>query len=208
MKHPKRGIIMFLYLTVFITGLSIMSAEILASRILAPHFGNTVFLWGSIISTFLTGLALGYYIGGIIADRRPSYRILSAILILSAFLFLLFPIYSKAINNAVFDLNLGLKRGPLLASMSQFLLPMIFLGMVTPYSVKLKTKRLSVVGSTAGRLYAVSSIGSITGTLVTTFYLILLAGIQLIIFLNGLVLLVLAVAAYLFHVYRARNECY
>jgi len=199
---------MFLYLTVFITGLSIMSSEILASRILAPHFGNTVFLWGSIISTFLTGLALGYYIGGMIADKRPSYRILSAILLLSAFLFLLFPVYSKAINNAIFDLNLGLKRGPLLASMSQFLLPMIFLGMVTPYSVKLKTRTLSVVGSTAGRLYAVSSIGSITGTLVTTFYLILLAGIQLIIFLNGLVLLVLAVAAYLFHVYRARNECY
>jgi len=199
---------MFLYLTVFITGLSIMSSEILASRILAPHFGNTVFLWGSIISTFLTGLALGYYIGGMIADKRPSYRILSAILLLSAFLFLLFPVYSKAINNAIFDLNLGLKRGPLLASMSQFLLPMIFLGMITPYSVKLKTKTLSVVGSTAGRLYAVSSIGSITGTLVTTFYLILLAGIQLIIFLNGLVLLVLAVAAYLFHVYRARNECY
>jgi len=198
---------MFLYLTVFITGLSIMSSEILASRILAPHFGNTVFLWGSIISTFLTGLALGYYIGGIIADRRPSYRILSAILLLSAFLFLLFPVYSKAINNAIFDLNLGLKRGPLLASMSQFLLPMIFLGMVTPYSVKLKTKRLSVVGSTAGRLYAVSSIGSITGTLVTTFYLILLAGIHLIIFLNGLVLLVLSIAAYLFHTYRAsRNE--
>ena len=143
-----------------------------------------------------------------IADKRPSYRILSAILLLSAFLFLLFPVYSKAINNAIFDLNLGLKRGPLLASMSQFLLPMIFLGMITPYSVKLKTKTLSVVGSTAGRLYAVSSIGSITGTLVTTFYLILLAGIQLIIFLNGLVLLVLAVAAYLFHVYRARNECY
>ena len=197
---------MFLYLTVFITGLSIMSAEILASRILAPHFGNTVFLWGSIISTFLTGLALGYYIGGIIADKRPSYRILSAILLLSAFLFLLFPVYSKAINKAIFDLNLGLKRGPLLASMSQFLLPMIFLGMVTPYSVKLKTRTLSVVGSTAGRLYAVSSIGSITGTLVTTFYLILLAGIQLIMFLNGLVLLVLAVAAYLFHVYRASRD--
>jgi predicted membrane-bound spermidine synthase len=196
----------FLYLTVFITGLSIMSAEILASRILAPHFGNTVFLWGSIISTFLTGLALGYYIGGIIADKRPSYRILSAILLLSAFLFLLFPVYSKAINNAIFDLNLGLKRGPLLASMSQFLLPMIFLGMITPYSVKLKTKRLSVVGSTAGRLYAVSSIGSIIGTLVTTFYLILLAGIQLIMFLNGLVLLVLSIAAYLFHAYRAGRD--
>jgi predicted membrane-bound spermidine synthase len=194
---------MFLYITVFITGLSVMSAEILASRILAPHFGNTVFLWGSIISTFLTGLALGYYIGGMVADKRPSYRILSAILLLSAFLFLLFPVYSKAINNAVFNLNLGLERGPLLASLSQFLLPMIFLGMITPYSVKLKTKTLSVVGSTAGRLYAVSSIGSITGTLVTTFYLILLAGIQLIIFLNGLVLLVLAIAAYLFHIYRA-----
>ena len=90
--------------------------------------------------------------------------------------------------------------------MSQFLLPMIFLGMITPYSVKLKTKKLSVVGSTAGRLYAVSSIGSITGTLVTTFYLILLAGIQLIMFLNGLVLLVLSIAAYLFHFYRARRD--
>ena len=197
---------MFLYLIVFITGLSVMTAEILASRILAPHFGNTVFLWGSIISTFLTGLALGYYIGGMIADRRPSYRILSAILFLSALLFLLFPVYSKTINNAIFDLNLGLKGGPLLASLSQFLLPMILLGMVTPYSVKLKTRKLSVVGSTAGRLYAVSSIGSILGTLITTFYLILLTGVNSIMFLDGLVLLILSVAAYVFHAYRTSRD--
>ncbi|MBM3238942.1 hypothetical protein FJZ31_21835 [Candidatus Poribacteria bacterium] len=130
-----------------------MSAEILASRILAPYFGNTVFLWGSIISTFLIGLSLGYYIGGIIADKQPSYSILSAVLFMSAWLFLLFPLYSKVVNNVIFDLNLGLKAGPLLASLSQFLLPTILLGMISPYSVKLKTRALAVVGSTAGRLY-------------------------------------------------------
>jgi MFS family permease len=178
-----------------------MSAEILASRILAPYFGNTVFLWGSIISTFLIGLSLGYYIGGIIADKNPSYSMLSAFVFISALLFLLFPIYAKVLNNAIFDLNLGLKAGPLLASLSQFLLPTIFFGMISPYSVKLKTTALSVVGSTAGRLYAVSSIGSIIGTLVTSFYLILLAGIHVIIFSNGLVLLILSIAIYLFHAY-------
>jgi len=192
---------MLLYVVVFITGLSTMSAEILASRILAPYFGNTVFLWGSIISTFLIGLSLGYYIGGIIADKQPSYSILSAAVFTSALLFLSFPLYSKVINNAIFGLNLGLKAGPLLASLSQFLLPTIFFGMISPYSVKLKTKELSVVGSTAGRLYAVSSVGSIIGTLITSFYLILLTGINTIIFLNGLVLLMLSIAIYLFHAY-------
>jgi hypothetical protein len=188
---------MLLYLVVFLTGLSTMSAEILASRIFAPYFGNTVFLWGSIISTFLIGLSLGYYLGGIIADKRPSYSILSAVLFLAALLFLSFPLYSTVINNAIFDFNLGLKAGPLLASLTQFLLPTVLFGIISPYSVKLKTRDLSVVGSTAGRLYAVSSIGSIIGTLITSFYLILLARINTIIFFNGLVLLMLSIAVYL-----------
>src|SRR6478609_6511503 len=73
-----------LRLLVFIAGLVLMGLEIAGSRVLAPHFGNSVFVWGSLISVFLIALAVGYYIGGRLADRQPSLRLLGVILVAAA----------------------------------------------------------------------------------------------------------------------------
>src|SRR6187399_1549760 len=73
-----------LSLLVFIAGLVLMGLEIAGSRVLAPHFGSSVFVWGSLISVFLIALAVGYYVGGQLADRQPSIRLLRVILVIAA----------------------------------------------------------------------------------------------------------------------------
>ncbi|MDD5760237.1 MAG: fused MFS/spermidine synthase [Desulfobulbaceae bacterium] len=178
-------------LIVFICGAIVMSFEILGSRVLAPNFGSSVFAWGSLISTFLAGLSAGYYFGGKAADRSPSTRKLSLIVLCPAILFLTFPFYSNPVADWVFDLNLGIRLGPLLASILLFFLPSLFLGAVSPYTAKLAICSLHTSGKTIGTLYALSTLGSIVGTLATSFYLITVAGVKVLIMAQGGALLVL-----------------
>ena len=176
-------------LIVFICGAIVMSFEILGSRVLAPNFGSSVFAWGSLISTFLAGLSAGYYFGGKAADLRPSTRKLSLIVLCPALLFLTFPLYSGPVSDWVFDLNLGIRLGPLLAALLLFFLPSLFLGAVSPYTAKLAICSLHTSGKTIGTLYALSTLGSIVGTLATSFYLISVAGVKVLIMAQGGILL-------------------
>ncbi len=184
-------------LIVFVCGAIVMSFEILGSRVLAPNFGSSVFAWGSLISTFLAGLSGGYYLGGKVADRRPSTRKLALIVFCPALLFLTFPLYANPVTNWVFDLDLGLRLGPLLASFLLFFAPSLFLGAVSPYTAKLAICSLHTSGKTIGTLYALSTLGSIAGTLATSFYLITIAGVKVLIMAQGGILL--AIAALLFY---------
>jgi hypothetical protein len=88
---------------VFMCGAVVMSFEILGSRVLAPNFGNSVFVWGSLISVFLAGLSAGYYLGGRFADVRPSSGKLAAVIAASAVLLITFPLYSTAVCDWIFD---------------------------------------------------------------------------------------------------------
>ncbi len=184
---------MFIKLVVFICGALVMSFEMLGSRVLAPNFGNSVFVWGSLISVFLAGLSAGYYLGGKIADVNPSTRKLAFIICMPGILFLTFPLYGEPISDMIFTLDLGVRLSPLLASMALFFVPSIFLGMVSPYTVKLMICSLHTSGKTVGTLYALSTLGSIVGTLVTSFYLITVAGVKLLIMWHGILLFVIAV---------------
>jgi hypothetical protein len=177
---------------VFICGAIVMSFEILGSRVLAPNFGSSVFAWGSLISTFLAGLSAGYYFGGKAADLRPSTRKLALIILCPALLFLTFPLYSNPVADWVFDLDLGIRWGPLLASLLLFFLPSLFLGAVSPYTAKLAICSLHTSGKTIGTLYALSTLGSIVGTLATSFYLIAIAGVKVLIMAQGGILLLIA----------------
>lgn len=181
-----------IYFIVFICGAVVMSFEILGSRILAPNFGNSVFVWGSLISVFLTGLSAGYYMGGRIADIRPSSRKLGLIIIAPGILLLTFPLYSGPVSDWIFMLDLGVRSSPLLASAILFLIPAVFLGIVSPYTAKLMICSLHTSGKTIGTLYALSTFGSIIGTLVTSFYLITVAGVSSLIMGQGVLLVLLA----------------
>ena len=181
---------------VFICGAIVMSFEILGSRVLAPNFGSSVFVWGSLISVFLAGLSAGYYSGGRLADINPSSRRLSLILIIPGLLLLTFPLYSVPISDWIFMKDLGVRTSPLMASAVLFLVPSVFLGIVSPYTAKLMICSMHTSGKTIGTLYALSTFGSIIGTLTTSFYLITLAGVNALIMGQGALLVALAVPLY------------
>ncbi|MBI5057387.1 MAG: fused MFS/spermidine synthase [Nitrospirae bacterium] len=181
-----------IYFIVFVCGAVVMSFEILGSRILAPNFGNSVFVWGSLISVFLTGLSAGYYLGGRIADIRPSSRKLGLIIIAPGVLLLTFPLYSGPVSDWIFMKDMGVRSSPLLASAILFLVPSVFLGIVSPYTAKLMICSLHTSGKTIGTLYALSTFGSIIGTLATSFYLITIAGVSSLIMGQGILLIILA----------------
>ncbi len=191
---------------VFLSGAVIMSFEILGSRILAPHFGNDIFVWGSLIGVFLSGLTLGYWSGGKLADLAPDLRCFALVLLIPAVNLCLLPLYCDPVNNWIFDSAFGQLAEPLLASMLLFFPPTIFMGAVSPFAVKLQVKNISLLGSGVGNLYALSSLGSIFGTLLTSFYLITLVGVRKIIFVEGLLLLLMAVSALCLHYHLTRQK--
>ncbi len=178
-----------LKLLVFSAGAVLMGLEIAGSRVLAPHFGNSVFVWGSLISVFLVALSLGYYFGGRIADQHPSHVLLSSICALVALLIFALAAIANGLCGALVAAGLGERSGPLVASMLLFLPPSVGMGMVSPFAIRLATQSVASVGKISGALYALSTAGSIAGTLLTTFVLIPLIGVSAI--LKGLALVLL-----------------
>ena len=183
----------------FLSGGVVMSFEILGSRILAPHFGNDVFVWGSLIGVFLSALTVGYWGGGKLADKRADLRYFAALLLIPGLNLCLLPLYCDAVNFWIFDRAFGLRADPFIASILLFFPPTVFLGAVSPYAVKLQVKNLNWLGSGVGNLYALSSLGSIVGTLLTSFYLITMLGVRKIIVIEGTLLI--AAAALIFFVH-------
>lgn len=186
-----------IFLTVFICGAVVMAFEILGSRVMASTFGNDLFVWGSLIGTIMAGLALGYYLGGNAADKYLSFRFLSYILLISAVLLLIFPFYAYQLNEFIFDHFEGPRTGPLLSSILLFFVPTVLLGMVSPYCTKLIAESMERLGSDVGRIYAVSTAGSILGTLGTAFYLILWLGTKAALWILGVLILVLGIYTFI-----------
>ncbi|HWP35637.1 MAG TPA: fused MFS/spermidine synthase, partial [Thermodesulfobacteriota bacterium] len=180
---------------VFVAGAVLMALEIVGSRVVAPHFGSSIFVWGSLISVFLTGLSAGYYAGGRLADRWPSYALLAWLLVPPGVWILALPAAAPWLNEAVVAADLGPRWGPLVITTLLFLVPSVCLGLVSPFAIRLAARSLSTVGNTAGVLYALSTAGSIAGTLGTAFFLIPNFGTRAIVFGLGVTLLVLAAAA-------------
>jgi spermidine synthase len=177
---------------VFVTGAAVMALEIMASRLLAPVFGDSVFVWGSLIGIIMTSLALGYYAGGRLADRRPTYRTFSLVIFLSGVLTLLIPIDAPIVLEVVFKSGLGDRYGPVVASLLLLAAPTTLLGMLSPYAIKLAAVNLSSVGGTSGSLYSISTGGSIFGTFFTVFVLIPSFGVRTIISSIGVILIAIS----------------
>jgi spermidine synthase len=160
------------YWVVFAAGGILMALEILSSRVLAPHFGNSVYVWGSIISIFLAALSVGYMLGGQLADRQPSMALLGRLVVVVALCQAVLMIYGERLAGALGDLTGGTPTGTLLAAGLLFGPVSVLLGMVSPFAVRLAAKEVAQMGNTAGRLYALSTAGSLVGTLGCTFLLI------------------------------------
>jgi len=164
-----------LELIVFVCGAAVMVVELLGSRVLAPYMGNSIYTWASLIGVVLGALAFGYYIGGRAADRSKTFRVLGFVVLGAALAtFAIIPL-SPIAQLAILT---GPKLGPLIASIILFAPASILFGMVSPYAIRLKAEQLSKVGSTAGNLYAISTTGSIFGTLLAGFVLIPSFGVK------------------------------
>ena len=195
--HPHARSPWLLYAVVFVCGADLMALEIVGSRMLAPYFGNSIFVWGSLISVVLAALSLGYWLGGIVADRWPRLPVLALLIAIPGVLIALLPFAYPGLNRGIAASDIGARLGPLVSSLILFLVPSVFLGAISPFAVRLQAKAVASVGSTAGGLYAVSTAGSIVGTLITAFYLIAVLGVANIVHGLGLVLLVVSAGLFL-----------
>lgn len=157
----------------FCAGFSIMCFELLGGRMLAPFFGSSVYVWGSIITIFMLALSIGYLGGGRLSLYQPSTQRYGLIFIMAAISLLPVIFFSNTIFEWVFEHFEDPRYGSLLAASLVFFLPSMILGMIAPYSVRLLTQSTSSSGQTAGFLYFVSTIGSAIGTILTSFYLVL-----------------------------------
>lgn len=184
-----------LYLTVFLTGASVMVVELLGTRLIAPFYGSSLYVWSSLISVTMIALALGYFIGGRWADRAKRTG-LSLIIAVAALLTLLIPWLTRPILLAT-D-TLGLRLGAFVSALLLFTPSLTMLGMVGPFAIKLSTLKLDGVGNSAGSIYAVSTLGSVVGTLILGFFLFPVVGSREILIGVGvgLFLLALAIAVY------------
>ncbi|MBI4232352.1 fused MFS/spermidine synthase, partial [Candidatus Peregrinibacteria bacterium] len=153
-------------------GAVVMVLELTGARVLAPTLGNSLFVWTSIIGIILGSLSLGYFLGGKVADKEASFEKFSNLLLSAAVLIGIMAtsknFFLDWINSNVSSIRLG----SVLASILLFAPASIFLGMVSPYAVRLKIKNINSSGRTVGNLYALSTIGSIFGTFFAGFYLI------------------------------------
>lgn len=178
-------------LIVFTTGAVIMGLEIAGSRVLAPAFGNSVFVWGSLISVFLLAMSIGYYFGGRIVDRFPSHRLFHSACVFAAVWIAGLAFVATPVCEAIVAAGFGEELGPLLAAALLFGFPSIALGMISPFAIRLSAQSIASVGGVAGSYYALSTIGSIVGTMATTFLLIPTIGVASILKAQGTVLLVI-----------------
>jgi predicted membrane-bound spermidine synthase len=157
---------------VFMSGFSVMSVEMLGGRILAPYFGGSVYVWGSLIFTFMVGLSLGYGVGGRLSVRFYGIKVLGILLCASAVQVLLIEFFSDWVLGVTFAQTNDPRTGSLLAALALYLLPTATMGTLSPVAIRTISSELHKVGSSAGNLYLVSTLGSAVGTLITAFWLV------------------------------------
>lgn len=206
-----RGQRFVLHLLVLAGGAATMSVEMCASRLLAPHFGNSLPVWGLLIGLLLAYLAVGYTLGGRLADRTPLTSLLYQLAGWAGFLIGLIPVVSLPILRYSARGFAGYEAGPvlgaLLAVLVLFAAPVVLLGCISPFAVRLSVRESGSAGSVAGRVYALSTLGSLLGTFVPVFLLIPTWGTRRSILGTSLMLLIVAIAG-LWQVARRRALWY
>jgi spermidine synthase len=163
-----------------VVGAASLGAEIAAARLLAPWFGASTIVWANTIATVLVALSAGYWVGGRLADRDPTLRGLSRIVLLAAGLMAIVPFaagpFLRVSVGALDSVQAGAFAGSLLAVLVLIAVPVLVLGCVAPYAVRLSVHAVEEAGRVAGRLYAISTMGSLAGVFLSALLLIPLVG--------------------------------
>ena len=166
MHHPS----WFLFLTAFVTGAVVMALEILGSRLLAPVFGNSLFVWGALIGVILAAMSSGYAFGGWISDRLPGGHVLAGLLLFSGAWTFLIAWASQPILFKVAGVVEDPRWGPCLAATVLLAPPAFGLSGVLPAMLRLAVSDLNYLGRHTGRMIALSTVGSLAGTWGTAFF--------------------------------------
>jgi spermidine synthase len=177
-----------LEIIVFITGAVVMALELVGSRIVAPYLGTSIYVWTSLIGVILGSLSLGYYWGGYLADKKPDYRIFSILILSSAILTGIIGLIKTPVLDAVIRFIPDIRISAVIAATLLFAPAGTLLGTISPYAIRLRMKDLEHSGATVGRLYAISTVGSIIGTFAAGFFLISFFGSRNILLLLSMTL--------------------
>ena len=161
-----------IYAVAFVTGAIVMSFEMLGSRYLNPYFGSGIYTWAALISTVLIALTAGYFLGGTLADRTASPAVLALTVMIGSLYLLALPSFAQAILEFVLAGIDDIRVGSLISSLALMFFPVTFLGMYSPFAIRLLLRSAQRSGRVSGAVYGISTAGSIVGTLGTTFFLI------------------------------------
>jgi spermidine synthase len=184
-------------LLVFVVGTGSLGAEIAAVRLLAPYFGASTIVWANTIGIVLVALSVGYWLGGRLADRHPHMRGLCLLALAAAGLLALVPFAADPLLDlgveALDSISAGAFIGSLLGVLVLVAVPVMLLGAVSPYAIRLAVSTVEEAGTVAGRLYALSTAGSLAGTLISALLLIPLVGTRRTFLVFALAIAVMAV---------------
>src|SRR5688572_9331311 len=171
-----------LYLVVFCVGISTLGAEIAAARLLAPFFGASTIVWANTIATVLVALSAGYWLGGRLGDKRPELRRLASWVLAASVVLAVVPLLADPFLNlsvrAFDEIDAGAAAGSLFGVLGLVAVPVLLLGAVSPWAIRLTLDRVEDAGRAAGSLYALSTVGSLVGTFLAALVLVPLAGTQ------------------------------
>ena len=181
----------------FTSGMTTMAVEMAGSRLLAPFFGNSLIIWAILIGLIMVYLTAGYYLGGWLSDRYPSRTALFRLTSLASLAIALVPWISRPIlayaTDGFADSRWGLLVSSFIGVVALFSLPMVLLGCVSPFAIRLSMRGLHATGRVAGGIYAISSMGSIVGTFLPVFWLIPTIGTRSTFWLFALALATLSI---------------
>ncbi|MDP1992243.1 MAG: fused MFS/spermidine synthase [Syntrophales bacterium] len=170
-------------------GAVVMSLEILSSNLMSPYFGGSIYIWGSIISSFMVHFSVGYVAGGYLSRRFPRISVLAAFLVGCSLWVLMIPVIYQPVCEFVSESIVDVRLGSLVAMNVIFFVPISIMAMVSPYIIGITTAWRRPSGFTAGMVLFISTVGSFAGTNVTAFYLISLFPVSRIIMGLGMICL-------------------
>lgn len=173
-KLPHFGLekLVSLWVLVFFSGWFVMQTELVGARALAPYFGNSIYVWGSVLAVFLVTLAIGYGIGGFLTRKFQSHWVPTILLIIAGGVVILSVTYQDSMCAWFVAKGFDIRWGSLMATAILYAIPMVLAGTISPYAIHLAAGSRSETGTKAGTLYCVSTVGSFLGSLITSFILI------------------------------------
>lgn len=179
------------------SGFLLMSLELMSGRILAPTFGSSIYVWGAVITIFMLALSIGYLIGGRLSLGTPNMKLMCALHMLSGLLIIPIILFEEPVLDGIFEYTQDPRFGSLLASTALFFLPAVICGTVAPYAVRLLVEDHRRAGFYAGLQFFFSTSFSAAGTLLTSFYFVLILEVDQILMMLMGITIVVAVTAFL-----------